>query len=100
MKFIQVFATLFLALFLLTACQEEKSKPTDELEEFVIQVEHSIEDGKVKQWGEVEQEFYQQWEEIKSSTNEAGDEMQSEMDQLKERFEKAKQNWESNHSNE
>lgn len=98
MRFTQAIFALFFALFLFTACQEEQSEPIDELEEFVIQVEHSVKDGEVKQWGELEQEFHQQWDEVKESTDEAGDEFQAEMDQLKSRFEKAKESWESNGS--
>jgi hypothetical protein len=93
MRFFQALFALFFAFSMFTACQQEKKEPIDELEEFVIQVEHSVEDGEIKQWSEVEQEFYQQWEGVKSSTEDAGEELESEMNQLKSRFESAKSNW-------
>jgi hypothetical protein len=94
MRLYHLFFSALIAFSLLTACQEEKDKPTEELKEFVTQVEHSIEDGEIKDWTEFEREFYTKWDELEASTKDMSDEVKAEMNQLKGRFEAAKNKWE------
>lgn len=95
MRLYPTLLTLLMALFAFTACQQEKDKPTEELEEFVLQVEESVEDGEIKQWSEFETEFHQRLESIEESTEDMSDEVEQQVKDLEARYEEAKANWES-----
>lgn len=83
---------LFAAFFALTACSESEpeNEKVDELEEWVIQVEKSIEDGEVKDWNEFEQEFHQRMDAIEDGTDDLSEKIEDRIDNLETRWEKAK----------
>jgi len=95
MKFNPSILLTVLTFFLLSACtdqnEEPKNEKVDELEEFMIQVEKSVEDGEIKDWNESEQEFHQRMDQLKDNTEELSQDVKQRIDQLESRFQKVKQ---------
>lgn len=81
------------SIFILTSCSPKEEPAVEEFEEFIVQVEHSIKDKEIKNWSEVEQEFYQRWDIVENSADDLSDEANQELDKLRIRYDALKSEW-------
>lgn len=81
------------SIFILTSCSPKEEPAVEEFEEFIVQVEHSIKDKEIKNWSEVEQEFYQRWDKVENSADDLSDEANQELDKLRIRYDALKSEW-------
>lgn len=98
MKIFKFLATpiIITSIFILSSCSPKEEPAVEEFEEFIVQVEHSVKDKEIKNWSEVEQEFYQRWDKVENSAEELSDEANQELDMLKARYDSLKNEWQDN----
>lgn len=98
MKVFKLLATpvIITSIIIVSSCSPKEEPAIEEFEEFIVQVEHSIEDREIKDWSEVEQEFYQRWDMVEDSAEGLSDEANDELSVLKRRYDSLKNEWQDN----
>lgn len=98
MKVFKLLATpiIITSIFILSSCSPKEEPAVEEFEEFIVQVEHSVKDKEIKDWSEVEQEFYQRWDKVEDSAEDLSGEANEELEMLKRRYDSIKNEWQDN----